>query len=144
MIVFTVLGKPQPAGSKRAFRNPATGRVQVVDANNNAGAYKNQVAAAAMDAYDGMLLTGALSLSLTIYLTRPKSHYRTGANAHLLRPKAPDRPIVKPDLLKLARGIEDALTGLVYRDDSQIVEEQLTKHYGTPERVVVEISEVVS
>lgn len=141
-IEFWVIGKPQPAGSKRAFRNPHSGRINVVDANRNAGAYKQQVAAAALDAHDGELLTGSLELTLIIRLARPKGHYGTGRNAHRLKPSAPHYPTTKPDLLKLARGVEDALTGVVWRDDAQIVVEHLTKRYATsdePESVHVVI-----
>ena len=35
-----------------------------------------------------------------------------------------------PDVLKLARGVEDALTGIVWRDDAQIVNESLNKVVG--------------
>jgi Holliday junction resolvase RusA-like endonuclease len=131
MIAFFVPGKPQPAGSKRAFRNPHTGHINVVDANKNAGAYKQQVAEAALAMYRGPLLTVPLQMQIDFYVQRPKSHYRTGGNAHLLRDSAPRVPTTKPDLLKLARGIEDALTGVVYVDDSLIAYEVLSKSYAT-------------
>ena len=62
---------------------------------------------------------------------RPKSHYRTGRNAHLLRDDAPTRPATIPDLSKLARSTEDALKDAgVIRDDSLIVEyRRLAKVY---------------
>ena len=42
---------------------------------------------------------------------RPKSHYRTGKNAHLLRAGAPDRPTTRSvgDTDKLCRAILDSL-----------------------------------
>lgn len=36
----------------------------------------------------------------------------------------------KPDLSNMTKLIEDALTGIIYRDDSQIVEAHLFKTYG--------------
>ena len=42
-------------------------------------------------------------------------------------------------LLKLTRAVEDALTGLVWRDDAQVVDEVLSKRYGAPERVEVRV-----
>ncbi len=36
----------------------------------------------------------------------------------------------KPDIDNLAKGIKDALKGIIYRDDSQIVEAHLYKTYG--------------
>jgi Holliday junction resolvase RusA-like endonuclease len=86
------------------------------------------------------MFEGPVTASFTFYLRRPKSHYlKNGA----LRPKAPRRHTTKPDVLKLARAIEDALTGIVYQDDAQIVCEQLEKYYGDPERVVIQIEDVL-
>jgi Holliday junction resolvase RusA-like endonuclease len=58
-------------------------------------------------------------------LPRPKGHYgRRG-----LRPSAPAYPNVMPDLDKLARAILDALTGIVWRDDAQVVRLDVEKIY---------------
>jgi Holliday junction resolvase RusA-like endonuclease len=38
-------------------------------------------------------------------------------------------PTVKPDLTKLLRAVEDALTGVVWRDDSQIIHQVVNKEY---------------
>ena len=35
----------------------------------------------------------------------------------------------KPDVLKLARSTEDALTGLIWMDDAQVWEMQILKRY---------------
>ena len=37
------------------------------------------------------------------------------------------------------KAVEDALSGVVYRDDSQIVDERLVKEYGSPERVEITV-----
>ena len=48
------------------------------------------------------------------------------------------RPISKPDLSNYIKGIEDALDGLVLRNDSQIVQYgQMGKWYGEMPRVEV-------
>ena len=56
---------------------------------------------------------------------------------------APARPTTKPDLLKLARGVEDAMSGIVYRDDAQITTEYLAKWYAEDGRVRTEVSVAV-
>jgi len=43
-------------------------------------------------------------------------------------------------VLKLARGVEDALSGILYMDDAQIVSERLTKLYGSPARVEITVT----
>lgn len=62
-----------------------------------------------------------LSLSLTFYLARPGSHYRTGRNAHRLRDGAPRFATGKPDIDNLQKLVLDALNGLLYRDDAQVI-----------------------
>jgi Holliday junction resolvase RusA-like endonuclease len=64
-------------------------------------------------------------LVLTFYTPRPAGHYGKRG----LRPGAPTRPTTRPDVLKLARAVEDACTGIVWRDDSQIVDEVLSKWF---------------
>lgn len=62
--------------------------------------------------------------------SRPSSHYGTGRNAGVIKDWALSlRPVTRPDLLKHARAAEDALSGVVYGDDSQIVEERIVKAY---------------
>lgn len=138
MLTFTVHGVAQPAGSKRGFHRG--GRVIITDANAKSRPWKAQVTDAGAAAMGGAaLLDGPLSLELVFYIPRPKGHYGTGRNAGTVRASAPAFPAVKPDVLKLARAVEDALTGIAYRDDAQIVQERLVKRYGEPARVEVVI-----
>lgn len=137
----TVYGRPQPAGSKRAFRNPHTGRIAVVDASKGSRPWKQEVTGAALEACDGelLLLDGPLILDVKFYLARPRGHYRTGKNAHLLRDAAPGYPTTKPDTTKLLRAVEDALTGIVWTDDSRVIYQVASKHYGVPERCEIRV-----
>jgi Holliday junction resolvase RusA-like endonuclease len=137
----TVYGRPQPAGSKRAYRNPHTGRIAVVDASKGTKPWQQQIAGTALEACDGapLLLDGPVILDVRFYLSRPRGHFRTGRNAHLLRDSAPDYPATKPDTTKLLRAVEDALTGIVWTDDSRVVYQLASKHFGTPERCVIRV-----
>jgi len=137
-VTFTVYGKPQPAGSKRVV--PAGGkrggRPLVIDAAKRSRPWKQEVAGVAELAMKGRaLLAGPLILHLRFFVARPRGHF----GARGVRPTAPVAPTVRPDLLKLARAVEDALTGIVYRDDAQIVAETLLKMYDQPERVEVSV-----
>jgi Holliday junction resolvase RusA-like endonuclease len=38
--------------------------------------------------------------------------------------------------------VEDALTGIVWEDDSQIIDERLTKRYGTPAGVLIVVERI--
>lgn len=141
-IRFFVPGKPATAGSKRAFRNPKTGGVVVTEDCKRSRPWKDAVKAVALEAMHNREMFGrAVPLRVAFYFTlaRPKGHFGTGRNADRLRPSAPRFPAIRPDLLKYARAVEDALTGVVWHDDSQIVLEELWKHYGVSEGVQVEV-----
>lgn len=138
MIRFTVFGKPEPAGSKRAF--VIAGRATVSDANKKSRPWKTQVSQVAAANYSGTLLRGPLRVTFRFYAPRPKGHF--GAKGLNKKGREAPFPTGKPDALKLARGVEDALTGVIYKDDSQIVQELLHKEYGEPSRVEIEIEEL--
>lgn len=136
-MVFTVFGTARPAGSKRAFVRGK--RAHVVDANPNAKPWKLQVAQVAGEAMqDADLFEGPLSVGFIFYVARPKGHYTSKGELSAKGRRTP-YPAKKPDVLKLARAVEDALSGVVYRDDAQIVEEYLSKRWGTPERVEIAV-----
>lgn len=136
---FTVYGEPQPAGSKRGFYRPGLG-VRVVDANPKAKDWKGQVAREGALAMDGNpMLRCPIVAHFTFFRPRPKAHYGTGRNAAILKRSAPALPAGRPDALKLARAVEDALSGVVYSDDALIVREHLIKEWGEPARVEIMI-----
>lgn len=143
LFALTVYGTPQAAGSKRAFTWRAKdGRSgsNVVDANPKSKPWKDQISQHAGEAWGvNAPLEGPLKVRFTFFRKRPAGHYGSGRNASVLKPSAPTYPTSKPDALKLARAVEDALTGIVYRDDAQIVTELLEKRYSTPERVEIQI-----
>lgn len=65
-----------------------------------------------------------VQLGLEFYVTRPKTtHYGSGRNARILNAAglASHFPTARPDLSNLVKLAEDALTGLVWQDDDQIV-----------------------
>lgn len=145
MITFTVHGVAQPAGSKKAFairkNGRPTGQIAVSDANKKSKPWKQEVAAAAREAYCGPVLEGPLRLTIKFYRVRPKGHFK--ANGALSKAGiATPYPIVKPDVLKLARGVEDALSSVLYRDDAQICDEVLLKKWGESAYVEVIIEPI--
>jgi Holliday junction resolvase RusA-like endonuclease len=131
-VTFIVYGDPATAGSKRGFYNKKAKRVFITDDSAKSRPWKAQVSDAAAQAMgDRDPLTGPLQLTVTFWIRRPKAHFGSGKNAGTLKASAPSRPVVKPDLLKYARAVEDALSGICYGDDAQIVDEFLHKHYTT-------------
>lgn len=140
---FTVLGRPQGKGSKHALpvkRKNGERTLVVVDSNKRARPWASQVSAAALEAHGRReLLRGCgIYVSMRFVFARPKSHHgRRG-----LRPSAPLEMFTMPDIDKLARCALDALTGIVFHDDAQVARLWLTKCYGEPERLEVEVREL--
>lgn len=147
-IIIRVPGIPKTAGSKKAFpifrgKGQAKTWVRniVTDDTGQAGKeWRASVQARAFDAMGdigGDLLDCPLAVTMVFTLPRPKGHM--GAKG--LRPSAPEYPAVKPDVLKLARSVEDALTGIVWRDDALIVREVIWKVYGQQPGVEIRVEE---
>jgi Holliday junction resolvase RusA-like endonuclease len=146
-VLFVVRGKPEPGGSKTPGVTNS-GRRFVREANPAVKEWRRRVADAATQAMDGRaLLAGELRLDVGFYLTRPKGHLGTGRNAGKVKASAPKRPTTKPDTTKLLRALEDALRGIVWADDCQVVSQEATKWYaepGEPPRAEVLVAEIES
>lgn len=145
-VTFTVYGKPQPAGSKKGMLHPATGRVIVIDDAKHSRPWKQEITGAAIHAMaDVDMFTGPVRLHVVFYVSRPKGHMGTGRNQGRVKASAPLFPAVKPDLTKLLRAAEDALTSVVWRDDCQVVDQRVRKVYcqpGEPERAVIQVHDL--
>jgi crossover junction endodeoxyribonuclease RusA len=124
---FTAFGVPQPKGSTRAFI--VKGRARTTNANKATKPWESVVAHAALEA-GVKQLEGPVGITMLFCFQRPKSVSAKSRPCHT----------VKPDLDKLIRAVLDALTGIAYRDDSQVGSIIAGKDYTdcTP-RVVVAI-----
>ncbi|MFG3709506.1 RusA family crossover junction endodeoxyribonuclease [Micromonospora sp. NPDC047730] len=129
-LILKVYGLPGPQGSKTSY-----GPGRMVESSKKVKPWRADVRFAAEEAIScdcpdqcggllpGYPLDGPLFVRMVFTFVRPKSHYRTGRNAHLLRDSAPAQPQGAPDLSKLLRSTEDALTSAgAWRDDARVVE----------------------
>jgi Holliday junction resolvase RusA-like endonuclease len=140
-LTITVVGKPQPQGSVKAFvpthkggapvRRPDGSIVVNLTSDNPAlKQWRDRVS-------DEALRAGALEptpdvgfeVECTFFLERPKAHCGTGRNEGIVKDGAPAYPVVRPDADKLLRAILDALTGRVWADDAQVVVATARKRY---------------
>lgn len=133
LLLLTVYGTPAPQGSKRHVGNGV-----MIESSARVKPWRQDVKYAALDALGGYdaarIIAGPVAVSLTFYLPRPKGHWRTGANAHLLRDSAPRFPAGRPDVDKLARSTLDGLGEAgVWADDSQVVSLHASKVYAPAE-----------
>lgn len=137
-IKFWVPGLPKTAGSKTSF-TLGNGRTVTKDSCDNK-LWRNIVACQAAEVMkDWELLTGPIDLRICFLFLRPKSHFGTGRNAHKLKASAPEYHTKKPDTTKLVRCAEDAMKGIVWADDSQVVCQLPVKVYGQVQGAAIEV-----
>lgn len=120
-LAFTVFGVAQPKGSAKAFVPKGWTRAVVTSDNAKNKGWQQLVAESASRAIGAeprALHTGPVHLDVTFYLPRPKS-----------LPKRVTDHLKKPDLDKLVRSVKDALTKVVWQDDSQVVTLTAAKTY---------------
>lgn len=122
-ITLRVIGTPVAKGSAKAFYIKALNRTMVTQ--TNADKQKPWVSSISMDAIKanaGFIPSrGRIFIKEMKFLfPRPKCHFGSGKNANNLKPYAPIFHTNKPDIDKLERCVLDALTGIVWVDDSQV------------------------
>ncbi len=150
-VIVSVKGEPKTAGSKQAFAL-RRGDGSLVLKRGFSARYHRQIdipcftmvddargedwrkacaAAGAMVMRGLAPYTCPLAVAFAFRLERPAGHHVAGNRNRDVKPSAPARPATRPDLTKLVRAVEDALTGVVWGDDGQVVEQANTKLYAT-------------
>ena len=116
-MVIVVRGLPAPQGSK-SFKGMAGGHAILAESSKKVKPWREAVKSAALDAWyvdhhstEGITpIAGPIDVEMIFTMPRPKSAKR-GA-----------RPSTRPDLSKLIRSTEDALTDVgAWEDDARVV-----------------------
>lgn len=128
-ISFLVHGLPVPQGSTRAW--VINGKPVITSAAKGLSSWRRLVADVAQRFAPDEPWVGPVGIDLHFGVPKPKS-------APKARRVWPDK---RPDLDKLCRAVLDALTYVVFADDSQVVEIRATKDYGAP-GVAIEIHRI--
>jgi crossover junction endodeoxyribonuclease RusA len=142
-VSFEVLGAAETKGSAKAFvpkkwadeahRAGKAPRAIITNDNPSAKAWEQRIATEAQAVAGDGLFVGPLVLIVTFHLPRPKS-----------APKRVVHHITRPDCDKAARCVLDALTGVLYHDDGQIVELHVRKQFAAAAaapRAVITVAE---
>ena len=133
MIDWFVPGQPSAQGSKRPVGN---GRFIESDPK-----LKSWRALVAETCPKGTFFDGPIRLTAVFQYLRPQAHYGRRKGERYLKDDAPHFKSSKPDADKLARALGDALTGVIYKDDAQIVMLEIVKVYADVMGVRIEVSE---
>ncbi len=137
MIELLVAGAAIPQGSLRAHM--AGGRPVLHYTNQQPlSLWRDAVAQAAREAGYTSPSPGPYGVSIDIRVVRPLGHLSSkGTVLPRFTDAWPDR---RPDIDKLARSILDALTGLVWRDDGQVVILDVAKRYADTASTTITIT----
>ena len=136
MIHFKIEGKPVPQGRPRAVRMGAG--VRMYDPPKSK-AYKQMVAAKVrsyMRINGIQMITEPLAVHLNFYFAPPKSY--TKKKLKLIE-EGKLHYTKSVDADNLAKGVLDACNKILFKDDSQIVELNITKQYGKEDCVEVSL-----
>lgn len=124
-----VYGPVQGQGSKRLGRNQVTGKPLLLDASPKTRSWRQEVTREMLRVAPERPLEGAVSVRLTIYVPRPRSHYGTGRNTNTLKASAPWFPPAGVDVDKVARAILDAGTRVWWVDDARVASLEIHRVY---------------
>lgn len=137
-MIFTIPGNPKGKARARTFYNSRLGRSQSVTPEKTV-LYENYVKECYLTAkkrekwFDGE----PLQMYITAFFDIPKSTSKKKRQKML---KEEVLPTKKPDIDNIAKVICDALNGIAYHDDTQIVSLNVSKVYAETEpRVLVGI-----
>jgi Holliday junction resolvase RusA-like endonuclease len=136
MIQFTVYGEPVAQGRPRATM--IDGHIRMYDPKKSRD-FKDYVRLVASEHRPEKLREGPISLVVKVYKPTLKSFSKkkkAAAEAGQLRPTS------KPDVSNYLKLIEDALTGVIWKDDSQIIDCSISKYYSETPRTEIQIKEM--
>jgi len=130
VIKFEIPGKPQGKARARTFYNPRLKRVQSITPEQTV-CYENLIKMCFLQAKpkDFEMYQDGVHIEV-------KAYYRKAKGNKMLH------PCLKVDVDNLVKVICDALNGLAYKDDKQVVGLVVNKVWGEPEGVIVTIGEV--
>ena len=74
-------------------------------------------------------MTKPIKCTLNFYCKRPKNHYKSGKNSHILKDISPKYNTNNKDLDNMVKFVLDALNDKLYKDDSLIFEINCSKNY---------------
>jgi Holliday junction resolvase RusA-like endonuclease len=123
-----VWGPAQTQGSKNGYLHPHLKRVVIVDSNDKAlKSWRQELVDAMQRTKPDKPLDTSVAVSVTVYVPRPRAHYRTNGE---LKPNAPRVPPAGRDIDKIARAILDAGTiACWWTNDARVSDLHMRRRY---------------
>lgn len=135
---FIVEGKPQGKARPRVVRNKYTGKVHSFTPEKTAN-YEDLIRWSYKAAGGVFYANKTLQVDIQAFYPIPKgfskAKQKDAVNAVL-------RPTTKPDCDNCIKVVLDALNGVAYNDDKQVVGVSCNKYYGESGRLIVRITDL--
>lgn len=128
---LVIPGRPGVKGNSKQIRKTRAGRLFVAS-NNKDKANENHARASVREQWKGPPLADALRVDVCFSFAVPKSRAR--------RTRAGDWYAQRPDRDNLHKMVADAMSGIVYLDDSQIVAGAVEKRWADIDATHVHIT----
>lgn len=124
-----VVGKARPRVTRYGAYTPAKTKN-----------YERAIQLAFQNKYKGLVpLKKPLRMEIDCYMYIPKNTSNIRRKRKNAKEILPDK---KPDFDNMAKSITDALNGLAYEDDNQIVDARIRKFFSDDQRAEIRIAEV--
>jgi len=126
MIEFFVPGNPQALKRHRTYKGK---NMKFAVETDPSVSDKADFLAKAMIHRPLKPLEGAINLHCRFFFSRPKNHFRGSKYSTMLKEGAPKYRSSRPDIDNLFKFVMDALNGIFWVDDSQVVICSSSKEY---------------
>jgi len=134
MIIVELAGTPVGKGRPRFAR--VSGRAYTPEKTRN---FETNLLLAAQDVMAGRApIEGAVSVRVEAFFAVPASWSAKKRAAAMLNVV---RPTGRPDIDNLIK-VLDAFNGIIWRDDAQVVEGAISKHYSDRPRLRIEVNAI--
>lgn len=134
---FTIEGNPVAKGRHRSYINKG-GRIGTYTPQKTES-WENYIRMVARTYAPGELMTGPVKLQCMFYMQIPKSWSQKKKEEAQTFNRF---PTTKPDLDNMVKLVKDALKGIIWHDDSQVVFSRETKFYSVKPRTEIYIEEM--
>lgn len=140
-VTFHIPGKPQGKARARTFYNPAA-KKHVSHTPDNTILYENLIKDQFLNQADGFYLERGTPVALRIVarFLPPKSAAKKKQRQML---EGEILPLKKPDMDNIVKVVADALNGVAYHDDTQIVFVPAKKAYSAMEGLDITVGEYI-
>ena len=137
-ISFVVYSRAAPQGSKTYL-----GQGRMKESSKRVKPFRADVKAAAMNVPlpEGWPMEAPMRVGMRFHFARPKTHLTSkGALTKSAPQEATSHGL--GDIEKLARAVNDALSGALFKDDRQVVEMHLAKAYDDQDLVTISVEPI--